>query len=155
MVKARDQQRSRVYNWQDEAVEGYYTPTMTLEESEQLVRKAITWWFRLKNTKNARPFTMPRVIRGRNGTAATGSSGTISLPPWAWSEGVVLHETAHCIVDRHNKRYKDGGHGPYFMRVFIELLGHYMKLNRPELTRSAKKSKIKVHTMAKLPRPKP
>ena len=38
------------------------------------------------------------------------------------------------------------------MRVFIELVGHFMKLNRSALTRSAKKSKIEVHAVAKIPR---
>ena len=157
MPRVRDQQRSKVYKWESIHADTLEmgAPTMTLEECKTLAHKAITWWFRLKSGKNTRPMLLPRVKKGREDTSAWADVDTISLPEWAWTKGSVLHETAHCIVANQGLWSKDGGHGPYFMRVYIELLGQYLKINRSETTPSAKKSKLKVHTMSKIDRPKP
>ena len=102
MPRVRDQQRSKVYEWEKGSICGSTleigTPTMTLEECEKLAHKAVTWWFRLKSSKNNRPMLLPRVKKGRENTSAWGDQNAIILPSWAWSEGTVLHETAHCIV---------------------------------------------------------
>jgi hypothetical protein len=53
---------------------------------------------------------------------------------------VVLHEAAHCI----NQQRKGDKHGPVFVRLYIQLLATYMKLDEAELVRSAKAAKLKV-----------
>ena len=166
-MKVRDSQRKKVYVWEgisfsDDA------PNISLDECEKLVEKAITWWFRLDNPPP--PWTEPpdtiepdlvvmmprvRVHKGRTYSAAAMESQEIRFGSKALQTHIVLHETAHIIIATHKLLLIDGGHGPYFMRVWIELLGHYMKFDRSELTRSAKKNKIKVHPMSKIDRPKP
>ena len=158
--RVRDQQRSRVYSWERLVVGKEDIGDMSLPSCQLLVCRCFGWWYRVgRPASNGRQFNIaiPDVVRGRENSldAARGSSRTISLPLWARSKIVVLHETAHAIVDNHGLTAKDGGHGPYFMRVYIELLGHYMKFDRAYLTRSAKKEGIKVHPMYKIDRPKP
>ena len=159
--RVRDQQRQKVYDWEREIIWDNIEDTklqMPLKDCEKLVYKALIWWYRIgKPLPNGRPpsISMPLVIPGRENTSARGGRRVISLPSWARVEGPVLHETAHCIVDTHGLLKDDGGHGPYFMRVYIELMGHYLHINRPEMTLSAKKSGIKVHPMSKINRPKP
>ena len=87
---------------------------------------------------------MPLIKNGKGTTIARGSSRTINLPRWARNHGVVLHETTHCLIDRMKHNDVDGGHGAYFMRTYIELLGYFLKEDKAELVRRAKAEKIKV-----------
>jgi hypothetical protein len=175
-MKVRDSQRKKVYAWgeQEGILWADNDPIISLDECKKLVEKAITWWFRLgnppppwaKTTDTSDIFgtdsdatllkvMMPRIrVHKRRNGAATLGSAEIRFGPKALQTGVILHETAHILIATHKLADIDGGHGPYFMRVLIELLGHYTKFDRSELTRSAKKNKIKVHLMSKIDRPK-
>ena len=146
MFGVRDQQRKKVYNWERQFTD-FYKVELTLSECDELIHKALIWWFR--NNEERKVYLKD----GRGTRSARGGSSVISLPAWARGRHVVLHETAHCIVERMGHRYEDGGHGPYFMRVFIELLGHFLKYDRTELTRSAKAVKVKVKPVKYLKRP--
>ena len=144
-------------------------PLLSVEECEDLVRKALTWWFRLGNQnalKNGRTvyahgrnIGAPRIRINEHAYSFAGRSSwgrsELVFTPGGLRKDTILHEISHYIISTHGLHWYDGGHGPYFMRVFIELMGHYMKSNRSELTRSAKKNKIKVHPMSKIDRPKP
>jgi len=146
MYGVRDQQRSKVYNWERTTLTDFYRKELTLKECDILIHKALVWWFRNDAIREV------RIKDGRGTRNATGGYYAINLPTWARGKHVVLHEVAHTIVSR-TGGLKDGGHGPYFMRVFIELLGHFLKYDRAELTRSAKRAKVKVKPVKYLKRP--
>ena len=49
---------------------------------------------------------------------------------------------------------EDGSHGPVFMRIYIELLTHFRKIDKSKLLKSAKADKIQVASINQLNRPK-
>lgn len=55
--------------------------------------------------------------------SATGGHGKICLPPWARTEGVILHEAAHHL---HPHRARDAAHGPEFVGVLLTLVRYRM-----------------------------
>jgi len=157
----RDQQRSKVYAWERYNCHKGYTKSngfrgkLTEKQAEKLVKKAFDYWFRKDHSSRE----LPRVtFKGSYYQSASARNDIyINLPPWSLYEpSVVLHESAHAIQwrTRRSGLEYDGGHGPNFCRIFIELLGHFEKHNRAELARSAKASKIKITPASKVPRPK-
>ena len=149
MKKVRDSQRSKVYKWENSHIPNFYAVELTLHECELFITEAISWWFRLSKSD----VSMPLIKSGRGTRKARGSAHKINLPRWARSKAVVLHETAHCLVDRMDHLSEDGGHGPYFMGTYIRLLGHFLELSRTELKQGAKAKKIKVMPSKYLNRP--
>ena len=135
--RIRDSQKSKVYKWENKNLP-YIGEQLSLEQCEQLIHQAIAWWFR-----NPKPH-MPLIKSGKGTTVARGGAKLINLPTWARNYGVVLHETTHCLIDRMKHNDVDGGHGPYFMRTYIELLGYFLKVDKAELVGRAKADKIKV-----------
>lgn len=151
----RDNQRSRVYKW-ERTLPGWYEadawigsgngssyrsgsgkPPIELEK----IREFIAWaWEDFYQT------LPPHVKDGRAARRATGSSFQISLPRWARSPMIILHELAHAMS--HDK------HGPEFVRVFISLLVRYLGMNESELIKSAKASGVKVANWHSRPKPR-
>jgi len=150
--KARDSQRSKVYQWEKTTIPDFYRIELTLYECKLLAYKALWWWLRVP-TGYVGTF-MPIIKDGRGTRKARGGIDKINLPPWSRSYGVVLHETAHCIVARMGQLQEDGGHGPYFMRIYIELLDRFHNMDKSKLLKSAKADKIKVVSINRLKRPK-
>ena len=153
MKKARDSQRSKVYKWESDHIPNLHSVELTLYDCELLIAEAIRWGFRISKSDMSKGIDMPLIKDGRGIKKARGSANKISLPRWARSKAVVLHETAHCLVDRMGHRLEDGGHGPYFMRTYIELLRHFIGLSRTGLKQSARSKRIKVISSKRLNRP--
>lgn len=153
MKKVRDSQRSKVYEWESDHIPNLHSIELTLHDCELLIAESICWWFRLSKSEIYKGVDMPLIKNGKGTRKARGSANRINLPRWARSKAIVLHETAHCLVDRMDHLSEDGGHGPYFMGTYIRLLGHFLKLSRTELKKSAKTNKIKVMPSKYLNRP--
>lgn len=51
---------------------------------------------------------------------AEGDSGSIWLPKWAWSKGVILHEIAHAI------QTEFPWHGKQFSRIYLDLVSRWI-----------------------------
>ena len=80
------------------------------------------------------PYVLPIVCnaRGYSGEWATASSKRIVLPIWARTTPIVLHEVAHYLLANHDEACGGHGndsvfarHGPFFVRLYIELLRAY------------------------------
>jgi len=150
MGKIKDSQKSKVYKWEEKHIPiTAFGEQLSLKECEDLIRQALTWWL------DDNDVWMPIIKDGRGTQTARGGAKRISLPRWARNHGVVLHEIAHCLLFRMGER-SDGGHGPYFMRTYIELLGKfYRHVDKSNLLREAKAAKIKVAPTDHLPLPPP
>ena len=144
--KARDNQKSKVYKWENKHLP-FIGEELSLDQCEQLVHQALAWWLR-----DSKP-SMPLIKSGRGTRIARGGSRIINLPRWSRNYGVVLHETAHCLIERMGHGKVDGGHGPYFMRTYVELLGHFLRMDKPDLIRKAKADKIKIMPLKHVHRP--
>ena len=123
--RARDNQRSKVYNWEDTLSH----TQMTLAACEALANK-------MRAVYGLGP-VLVKDGRGTRRARAFGSS--ISLPSWARTNIIVLHETAHTI-----DAWDNPSHGPVFMRIYIDLLTRSGVGTNRELTKSAKATGIKV-----------
>lgn len=143
--RTRDTQRSKVYRWERLAVDDWpvgihQEPVLTLDECQALVNRI----YRLNGPRFPKGHFMagkprwgiPKVKHSR-GTWAWGGSRWIKLPPWARDPKVVCHEAAHGLVEGDH-------HGPYYVRVYIELLARYCGKDRAGLLASAKEAGVKV-----------
>jgi len=111
--KERDVQRLAVYRW-EWAVEERWpdcNSAMDLRTCESLVHRV---WH------DYRPGAQPPIVKGgRSRRVASGGRWTITLPQWACTRLVVLHETAHSL------QRLPMGHGPEFARFLADLWEHY------------------------------
>lgn len=139
----RDQQRSHVYAWERAHIADFYTIDLTLEECRTLIEKVCADYQK----------SVPLVTDGRGTRRAHGNAQCINLPQWARSTPIVLHELAHCILNGKMRSGTYAGHGPEFMRLFLDLLVKYAKLPARELRASATKAGLKVAPLAACPRP--
>jgi hypothetical protein len=78
----------------------------------------------------------PRVEDGRGRRHAAGSRTVIKLPRWARTRPIVLHECAHGLAT--------DGHGPDFVRAYVELLVEFMGLERAVLEDSLRADGVRV-----------
>lgn len=127
MVRPRDNQKSKVYKW--EHTFGLDT-TIELSQAERFIKEACT---------DYACWRTPKVVDGRGTRVARGSAARISLPRWARTPVVVIHELSHAFQPTTTAH-----HGPEFMRIFIELLARYTPRSKTELLKSARAAKIKV-----------
>jgi hypothetical protein len=132
MSKARDSQRSKVYNWEMASIPGWQGGTwvtvpmrryrtadgeetvyqqrcridneMSLDECAALIAKV---WAAYRPTHR-----LPKVTPGHMARQATGCSYRIDLPRWARQPLVVLHETAHSILPLVRWDERDSAHLP-------------------------------------------
>ncbi len=114
-TKVRDFQRSRVYRWENEVLPVMHTPSWTLDDSRELVH-------RIWDASDPAEFPPPQVILARSKRQSDGNYKRIRLLPAHLNPIATIHETAHALLGAAGSC---DGHGPLFMRLFLELLGRY------------------------------
>ncbi len=111
----RDFQRSRVYRWEREVLPNICTPSMTLDDSRELVH---TIW----DAYAPDEVPSPQVSLGKSKRRSSGCRERIRLHPNHLNPIVTIHETAHALLGAAGSR---DGHGPLFVRLYLELLERY------------------------------
>ncbi len=130
----RDHQRSRVYRWEQSCVFPHHPERLSLDECRRLVEEAYRW---LEPAASQRPgWRPPRVGDGRGRRHACGSREVIRLPRWARTAPIVLHECAHGVTP--------DKHGPFFVRVYVELLHRFLGMPREALLAGLAEARIAV-----------
>ena len=129
-MAVRDSQRSKVYRW--ESSQDWMTKTGGLSRGyAEYLAKAATKYSDL----------LVKFPGNRRGCAWSSFTGkTISLPNWALTHGVVLHEAAHSVISRRTTEYGPqyasnrgvASHGPEFVTEFCLML-HYLHPQRPTI----------------------
>ena len=126
----RDSQRQRVYD------AGWRLPTRLIGKGsmddvvEYVDRVVGSNWWRARST-----VTVVTIKDGRGRRSGVAYGNTISLPAgWARTEGVVLHELAHLLVD-------SGGppHGPDYASTYLALVRRFMGSEAADVLRAAYK----------------
>ena len=139
-MTVRDQQRGRVYAWEDRVV-APEDPSRIAFAAAQGMIDAIWSEMGLRYPPRAAP--MPAQARRR---IADANRLTLRLqattPSWC-----LLHELAHAMTTTHDGA--SDGHGPLFMGVYVTLLGRYLRLDEAALIDSARASGIQVTPDAK------
>ena len=164
MKRVRDSQRKKVYDWEIEVmrIRDSKHVRLSLNKCRTLVNNAITWYLRLEKHKVAvfpkqpassrsysvdedlyllfgyKTIRMPSIRISKSKGGADANASILTFGKNATTKPVVLHETAHAIVDILGIEPIDGGHGKYFARVYIELLNQFTRVKYPKLTRTAK-----------------
>lgn len=147
---ARDFQRSRVYKAERaDAFTAYSQEVGSIHDVRAYVDKITSsrWW------RNRCPVKSVQVWDGRGTRIAYGGlfcSGSkfgwgISLPRWARTHWVILHELAHVITEA-NGYYDDGhpAHGREFCATFLELTRRWIGTDAAKaLKQSFKDHKVK------------
>lgn len=128
--RARDTQRQRIYDagecWKGESraaarllgPAGPKVPStgnVTTEACQEYVDEVCgARWFQSRWGKRRIPVTFKA---WGDATGGHLGGGDISLPPWARSEGTILHELAHCLTP-----HKYAPHGPEFAGILLTLV---------------------------------
>ncbi len=116
----RDTYRSKVYAWQCR-FKGWPGKKLTLPECKVLVWKV---WDENEHSQIHRP---PPMIRdGRGCRIARGGAKRITLPRWARSTYIVLHEVTHALLAL--RMLPVPWHGSEFCQKYVELLDRYAGL---------------------------
>ena len=117
---ARDRQRQKVYNWENaQPWMNKKGGELTYEEIEVILKKL-------------RPNATLK--KGKDGHKASASfwGREITIPDWATTWGVVLHEIAHCLTPS----LEEGAHGPEFVGCYCSLVHHFHPMH-PEISELA------------------
>ena len=117
---ARDRQRQKVYNWENaQPWMNKKGGELTYEEIEVILKKL-------------RPNATLK--KGKDGQKASASfwGREITIPAWATTWGVVLHEIAHCLTPS----LEEGAHGPEFVGCYCSLVHHFHPMH-PEISELA------------------
>lgn len=136
----RDSQRGKVYKW-----EGYDLhhilpamafKTLTLEEAQALSN--------LAHVRYGIKYRVPRIkINNRRLGGISWNNGNIELGPDSVYSTYVLHEAAHTITDALG--WYGRPHGKVFVKVYINLLSYFFKVNVAKIRKSARIKRIKLH----------
>lgn len=133
--KLRDTQRARVYTWESLAVPTIELPYLDLRTDIHEIVERIGQLYGIPRTINVRD--------GRGCPSALFQPGpyAISLPRWARTMPVVLHEAAHWVTWwlHRGDRSKFAPHGREFVAVYMYLLNrfHGVKLSHLSMTANA------------------
>lgn len=122
-TRPRDTQRSKVYAAENAAFDKSKSEGMSVEDVERFV--AEVWRSdtakAMRVAKGDPDRGAPRVADGRGCRWARGGVGKITIPLWARSRWIVLHELAHSLTSR-----RHAAHGPEFCRNYLELVERFL-----------------------------
>lgn len=144
--RIRDSQRQKMYNWEDSLVRKHRSvmhKVLSESEARALIIKIFeSHGMRVPDVhiKESRSF----VGCFWNYHPKTGRSA-IQLSQRGLKLSVVLHECAHGVRYKYTpKDAPEAGHGKTFVRVYMDLLVKYCKLDITELRQTAKEFNLKV-----------
>lgn len=143
----RDYQRKKMYSWQKRYVRplnnGIYSQHMTQGEIRDLVSRVYADY----------GMDVPHLIfNPRKSKSAAASyynqhpktwKPAIVFHPDGMTFGTTLHECAHGIKYKYPHE-GEGGHGPMYMRMYIEIFAKYAGMERTELISTAYNSGLKI-----------
>lgn len=135
----RDSQRSRCYAWERAAVHDVHWEPVFLR-----VDDAAAWaegiWRKERGRVGLAGLRAPSFDRPHRGQqrALAHHDHRITLPRWARSKWVVLHELAHRLTPRDK-------HGPRFIGCLIGLGARWLDLDAQALMRAADQYGVKYH----------
>ncbi|WP_239479398.1 SprT-like domain-containing protein [Lichenicola cladoniae] len=139
MMTGRDEQRSRVYAWEDEMVVPR-DPSLIAYGAAQGMVDAI--WSELGLRYPPRVEPLPKQATTR---MADGSRLTLRLPAQTPS-WCLLHELAHALTSTHDGHSDQ--HGPVFAGIYVQLLVRYLRLPQPWLLATLESADVQVDMRA-------
>lgn len=146
----RDTQRSKIYKSERAALWPLASPLPSVSDVEKFCKKQLSRAAVQRRWPRAGETVQVHDGGGRRAACAWGGY-KISIPLWARSDVVVLHELAHIICARQFRRQEIAGHGWQFAGVFLDLI----RICKGRAAHDALKAAFKENRVAfKPPRPK-
>ncbi len=130
-----DYQQKRVYAWERKHVAPFDTAKISIETAEQIVN--YVW-----AEEGLQHPPKVEYIRDKRARSATGCRLKVRFPDGLLYSWVVLHELAHAMTSN-----VDGAscqHGPKYMKVYINLLHKYQRLDYLQMKATAKMENVDV-----------
>ncbi len=140
MKRPRDSQRHKVYA-SDRALERHSHRLEDVRAMDRFVRRV--WKSRRVQARYPRAFEAggwlgpPGVRDGRGHRNATGGPSLVTMPRWARSTHILLHELAHTICSRHYPRNTIAPHGWQFAECYAYLVKLFMGADAHDSLRAA------------------
>lgn len=134
MRRARDQQRSRVYDFDNALDKGQ--PRIELDDARKLVAKVAKHY----------GLRAPLITDGRGRRRACGSAHVIKLPRWSRSTVIVLHEAAHFVHAWRRGSSAEAWHGPEFVAIYAALLIRFAACTPATLATTLNNRGIRFHS---------
>lgn len=122
MTRPRDFQKQRLYDWENQfrGINGVmFGYNLSVAQCSELAAQACALY--------DVPAVSVKDGRGRRAACYEQTTNSIKLPLWARTGWVVLHETAHAIIDNRAKAtgVKLPCHGAEFVAVYVKLLAEF------------------------------
>jgi hypothetical protein len=123
--KPRDVQRRRLYH-AERQVSAYKRDLLpTIPDIELFVDQMLaSHWLRTQFTPKV--LEQIRVVSGRQNRTAYACGSTISMPRWARSKFIVIHEVCHVVCDRYFGNDFIAGHGVEFATLQVAMVTHFL-----------------------------
>jgi hypothetical protein len=139
-ARPRDQQRARVYAWEDIEVAPHGADPVPFDRLQPMV-DAIWREMGLRFPPAIEP--LPRQSRSLRADA-TRLRLRLPDPVPSW---LLLHELAHAMTSTHEGA--SDGHGPRFMGLYLQLLDRYLRLPLARLAPGLRQAGIAFDTAAR------
>jgi len=123
--KPRDSQRRRLYAAEGQVAAINRDMLPTVLDIEAFVDEMLaSHWLRTQFTP--RVLEQIRVVSGRENRAAYARGATISVPFWARSKFIVIHEVAHILCGRYYGKDFIAAHGPEFATLQVAMVTQFL-----------------------------
>ena len=127
----RDSQKGKVYSSENEL----FPLSKSKKMSEPKVREFL---YRLRGgamyqkALGYSPIRLKVVNRKNQCASWCLRTRTLTLPPWAMTKDVILHEVAHVLCDEIEGSGKVADHGPEFCSILLNLIAMYWSKKKAE-----------------------
>jgi hypothetical protein len=135
--RPRDIQKVAVYKWEDKCLGWQNQPMLSQLEVKNLVHRIAKEQGIIVNKIGFK--------RNKNGGShACSGDGQVVFHVSHMRNVIVCHEMAHLIADNVHGFEKIQGHGPTYMRIYVDLLVKYCGYNERDLLRSIWENGIRI-----------
>lgn len=119
-MRPRDSQRQRLYDAERKLIDLFTVDKLPLDQIQDLVNRAQ----QSDVYKEYLPKDKKKIVvkKGRSGCSAYGNKLGITLPTWAQTKMIAMHELAHVMVIRKDPEATHEPHGWLFARMYLDLV---------------------------------
>jgi len=139
MMTGRDEQRSRVYAWEDKIIVPRDSSLIAYAAAQGMV-EAIWSELGLRYPPRVEPLPKQATTRMADGSRLA-LRLPLQTPSWC-----LLHELVHALTSTHDGHSNQ--HGPAYVGIYVQLLVRYLRLPQPWLLATLERARVQVDMQA-------